>query len=59
MEDKSFAELEAQANAMIQTITAQRNHAQDQVVNLMGQVAILEMRVKALTPKAESDVADS
>ena len=58
MTDKTFPELEAQANAMIQTLTAQRNHAQDQCVNLMGQVAILEMRVAALTPKETTETKD-
>ena len=50
MTDKSFSELETQANAMIQTLSAQRNAALDQVATLMGQVAILELKVKNLTP---------
>jgi hypothetical protein len=56
MTDKSFTELEAQANAMIQALTAQRNAAMDQVVNLLGQVAILEARTKASGPPIEATV---
>jgi hypothetical protein len=52
--DKTFAELELQANAMIQTLTSQRNAAQDMAVNLVGQIAILEKRIEALTEKAQT-----
>lgn len=48
MADKTLVELEAQANAMISMLTAQRNLAFDQVVNLQGQVAILEVRLKSM-----------
>lgn len=53
-EEKSFAELETQAQAMINAVTAQRNAAQDQCINLLGQVAILETRLKALLPAMDT-----
>ncbi len=49
-QEKTFAELEAQAQAMINGITAQRNAAMDQCVNFAGTIAILELRIKTLTP---------
>jgi hypothetical protein len=51
---KTFAELELQANAMISALTSQRNAAQDMSVNLVGQIAILEKRIEALTEKAQT-----
>lgn len=45
MSDKTFAELEAQANAMIIALTTQRNAASDQVVQLLGENAILTARL--------------
>lgn len=47
-QEKSYAEMEAQAQAMINLITDQRNAALDQCANLMGTLAILEIRLKAV-----------
>lgn len=42
-------ELQAQAQAMVNVLTAQRNDAQNHCLTLTGTVAILEVKLKAAT----------
>lgn len=64
-ENKTFLELQAQADAMIALLTIQRNtaiqqlaDAQSQMTVMTGHIAILETRLKVLTPEPELTETD-
>lgn len=42
-----MSDIQIEANAMIQALQAQRNSAMDQVVQLIGQIALLKKQLEA------------